>query len=126
MTTSPRTLANTAEPAHGASEVPPYRNPAYPPRVHFGERAKLEERLRSCDQRLESAFQKLNALGSNPKKADFVRLYHQMQGARDQIADAARRMPLEVGGLYHEDHERFEQAVAAFERTVGRWEKAGA
>jgi hypothetical protein len=65
-------------------------------------------------------------LASHAQKPLFGRLYSQMQGARDQVAEAVRRLPMEVGGLYHEDHERLEQAKAAIERTWRRWEKAGA
>ena len=42
--------------------------------------------------------QKLNVLANHADKARFVRLYHQMQGARDQVAEAVERLPLEVGG----------------------------
>jgi hypothetical protein len=103
----------------------PDLNPTYPKRVHFVERGQLEEALRSCDRRLSAAFQKLKVLANHAQAPQFVRLYHQMQGARDQVAESVRRLPLEVGGLYHEDHERFGQAVAAMERTWQRWEKAG-
>jgi len=48
-----------------------------------------------------------------------------MLGARDQVAESVRRIPLETGGLYHEDKERFEQALAAFDRVLQRWVKAG-
>ena len=63
--------------------------------------------------------------GEPPQAGELVRLYLQMLGARDQLAEAARRMPLETGDLYDEDKERFEQAVAALERVWQRWEKAG-
>jgi hypothetical protein len=115
------TLKTTTEPAEGSRAAQPFRNPAYPQRNHFTERAHLEGVLQSFDQRLESASQKLNLLANHADKPRFLRLYHQLQGARDQVAETARRLPLEVGGLYHEDHERFEQAVEAFERTWRRW-----
>lgn len=119
MSSSSTTLATP-------TQASPYRNPSYPARVHFSERSQLEEALRSCDQRLESARQKLNVLANHPEKARFVRLYHQMQGARDQVAAAVKRLPLEVGGLYHEDHELFQNAMEAIERTWRRWESAAA
>jgi hypothetical protein len=103
----------------------PFHNPTYPRRVHLDERAGLEQDLRACDRRLDSAVQKLNVLASHTQKSLFVRLFHQMQGARDQVAEAVRRLPLEVGGLYHEDHERLKQANAAMDRIWRRWEKAG-
>jgi len=67
----------------------------------------------------------LNSVLNHPKQAIFVRLYLQMLGARDQLAESARRMPLETGDLYHEDKERFEQARAALDRLGRSWDKAG-
>ena len=108
-----------------AHPVDSYHNPSYPQRVHLHERARLDEALRKCDERLNSALQKLNVLANHAQKEVLVRLFHQLQGARDQVAEAARRMPLEVGGLYHEDEERFNQAMDAIERIGGAWDKAG-
>jgi hypothetical protein len=119
VSSSSTSLATTTGPE-------PYRNPTYPQRIHFGERGQLEEALRSCERRLDSARQKLKVLANRADQSRFVRLYHQMQGACDQVGEAVRRLPLEVGGLYHEDHERFEQAVEAMERTWRRWESASA
>ena len=59
------------------------------------------------------------------RRAGLERLYFQMLGARDQVAEAVRRLPLETGDLYDEDKERYEEAVAAFERVCSSWEKAG-
>jgi hypothetical protein len=100
----------------------PYKSPTYPQRVHFHERAALEETLRSCDERIQAIRQKLDTLANHPRRADYERIYHQMVGARDQIAESVRRLPLETGALYHEDKERYDQAVAACERTFSRWE----
>ncbi len=52
-------------------------------------------------------------------------LLAQMSACRDQIADAARRMPMEVGDMYHEDMERLESAVAALERLFAKWTTVG-
>jgi hypothetical protein len=112
-------------PGNVARPVDSYRSPSYPQRVHLHERAQLDEALRLCDERLNSALQKLNVLANHARKDVFVRLFHQMQGARDQVALAARRMPLEVGGLYHEDEERFKQGMDAIERIGRAWDKAG-
>ena len=125
MSSSFQTVETAPHSAPGTSTADRYHNPTYPQRVHLLERGQLEEALRSCDQRLNSAQQKLNVLANHAEKARFMRLYHQMQGARDQVAEAVRRLPLEVGGLYHEDHERFQNAMEAIERTWSRWEKAG-
>jgi hypothetical protein len=118
-------LQTNAEPAAGSRQADPNRSPTYPQRVHLDERGQLEEALRSCDQRLGSALQKLNVLANHADKPRLARLYHQMQGARDQVAEAVRRLPLEVGGLYHEDRERFQNAMDAMDRIGRRWEKAG-
>jgi hypothetical protein len=125
VTASPQSLQPRTEHTGLARAADPDHNPTYPRRIHFHERAKLEEALQTCDQRLNSALQKLSVVANHAQEPLFVRLYHQMQGARDQVAEAVRRLPLEVGGLYREDHERFEQAMAALERTWRRWEKAG-
>jgi hypothetical protein len=125
VSSSSLSLETSTDPASGSGNADPYRSPTYPQRVHLLERGQLEEALRSCDQRLGAAFQKLSVLANHAEKPRFVRLYHQMQGARDQVAEAVRRLPLETGGLYHEDHERFQQGVEALERTWSRWETAG-
>jgi hypothetical protein len=111
--------------AHASSRgTEPYHNPSYPVRDHFSERSKLEEALRSCEERVTAARRKLDARGNVAGIAEGVRLYHQLLGVRDQIAECARRMPLETGELYEEDAERFKQAMAALERVWARWEKA--
>jgi hypothetical protein len=91
--------------------------------VHLAERTQLEESLRQCDTRIAAMRLKLNTLGNHPSRAAFERLFHQMQGARDQVAEAVRRMPLEVGGLYHEDKERYDFALAALDRVIKDWDK---
>ncbi len=125
MTASPQTLDTRSQPTGLARTADPFHNPSYPKRVHFHERARLEEALATCNQKLGAAYQKLSVAGNHAQRPQFVRLYHQMQGARDQVAEAVRRLPLEVGGLYCEDLERYHQAMAAFDRTWRRWEKAG-
>ncbi len=100
-------------------------NPSYPKRVHLLERAELDGALRSCEQRLTAARQELPGSASSANRADLERLLHQMQGACDQVAEAVRRLPLEAGGLYHEDKERFENAMAAFDRTLAPGKRRG-
>ena len=121
---STTTAISEATDQQAASQRPlvPFKSPTYPPRVHFAERAELEERLRSIEERLQMVRRKLDALGSHPDRASFERLYFQMLGARDQAAEGVRRLPLETGALYHEDRERYTEAVSAFERAFRRWE----
>ena len=99
-----------------------FRNPSYPQRSHFGERPQLEETLRSWEQKISSVTGKLTALDNHPGRATCERLFHQMQGACDQMADAVRRMPLETGALHEEDRERFEAAAAALGRLFQSWD----
>jgi exonuclease VII small subunit len=113
-------------PATLPQPINPLRNPSYPPRIHVHERAHWQGVLKSCEDRIATARQKLQVLGNSPRRAAFERLYAQMLGARDQVADAARRLPGEVGDLYREDRERLEQAVAALDRVFKSWESQGA
>jgi hypothetical protein len=103
----------------------PFRSPTYPARAHFDERPALEARLRSFEERIRAAEQRLSGPGNDPRRAEEGRTYHQLLGARDQAAEAARRLPLETGTLYEEDRERFDQADAAFERVWRQWEAGG-
>src|SRR5262249_39268040 len=80
--------------------VDPLRNPSYPQRVHVHERPHWQGVLRKCEERIAMARQKMNVLGASPNRAAFERLFAQMLGARDQVADAARRLPMETGDLY--------------------------
>lgn len=95
----------------------PFKNPSYPERVHVRERKHWEGVLRHWEQMIAEAGSKL---GSAPD-AGRHRLYAQMLGARDQIAEAAKRLPQEVGDLYEEDKHRLELAVAALERIFRDW-----
>jgi hypothetical protein len=101
-----------------------FKNPSYPQREHLHEKAKLEESLRSTDELLHALQKKLSALGNHSERARFERLYFQMLGARDQMAEAVRRLPMETGDLYDEDRERYEQAMAAFDRAYRQWDSA--
>ena len=95
--------------------VDPRFNPSYPQRVHVGERAHWELLLKTWSE-------KISALESAGTSLD-PRTTAQIQGAKDQIAEAVRRLPGEVGGLYHEDRHRLEEAVRALERIfqkIGR------
>jgi hypothetical protein len=100
----------------------PRKNPSYPQRVHLQEKPHWQGVLQSVEARLADARQKLQILGNNPKRPAFERIYAQMLGSRDQVADAVKRLPLETGGLYEEDHHRVEEAVAALDRLFQRWD----
>jgi hypothetical protein len=102
--------------------VDPRRNPSYPQRVHIHERAHWRGVLQKCEERIAMARQKLLVLGNTPNRPAFERLFTQMLGARDQVADAARRLPMETGELYEEDKQRLEEGVAALDRVFKRWE----
>jgi hypothetical protein len=110
----------TAQSPHAAADSA--RNRSYPQRVHFGERKELQDKLASWDEKLAAMGKRLATLGAHPHRASYERLYHQMQGARDQMAECVRRMPLETGILYDEDRERLTSAEAALTRTLHRWD----
>ena len=97
------------------------KSPSYPQRVHLDERSSLEATLASWDSRIAGARKKLDVVRSPADRPRFERLYAQMLGSRDQIAEAVRRLPMEVGGLYKEDKHRLDEAVAALERIFKRW-----
>jgi hypothetical protein len=123
VTTETYELENRKGVSHETKAREPYRNPSYPERDHFAERAKLEGALRTSEERVTAARQKIEAHASVAGNAEAVRLYHQLLGVRDQIAECVRRMPLEAGELYTEDKENFERAIAALERVWQQWER---
>jgi hypothetical protein len=123
VSASPQDLESRPAAAHGPRSTDPFQNPTYLVRDHFLERAELEQTVQACSERINSARQKLESVAKHPQKASLVRLYFQMLGARDQLAESARRMPLETGTLYHEDKERYEQAKAALDRLWRNWDK---
>lgn len=100
----------------------PRKNPSYPGRTHLHEKPKWLADLQEVENKIGYARQMLNSLKNDPKRAAFERIYAQMQGARDQVADAVRRLPQETGNLYDEDHHRFADAQAALKRLFDRWE----
>ncbi|MGE3819582.1 MAG: hypothetical protein AB7I30_09110 [Isosphaeraceae bacterium] len=100
----------------------PFKNPAYPQRVHARERSHWQGVLLACERRIEEARKRLGTIGDSPNRATFYRLHAQMLGARDQVAEAARRLPGEVGDLYEEDKHRLEEAVAALDRVFRAWD----
>ena len=99
----------------------PKRNPTYPTRQHLHEKAHWQAILASAEARIAPFTQRLNVIGTDPKRATFDRLHAQMLGARDQIADAVRRLPGETGDLYEEDKHRVDEAVTALDRLAQRW-----
>ena len=113
------TITNPARP------VPPQRNPSYPGRTHTGERAQWQAVLDEWRKKVAAATSRLDVLGNHPKRADFDYVAAQMQGALDQIADSARRLPGEVGEMYAEDKHKLDQAVAALGRLLAKWETLG-
>ena len=98
--------------------VDPRRSPSYPQRVHIRERAHWQAVLKAWNDRIADARQSPRA---RHERAPF--LLAQMAGARDQIADASKRLPMEVGDLYEEDRQRLDEAVRALERTFARWDQ---
>jgi hypothetical protein len=100
----------------------PKKNPSYPAREHLHEKPHWQSVLQGVEGRIATARQKLGALGSDARRPAFERIYFQMLGARDQVADAVKRLPLETGHLYEEDRHRAEEAVAALDRLFKNWD----
>jgi hypothetical protein len=73
--------------------------------------------------KVAQAGEKLDALGAGSERDAYERLFFQMIGARDQVAEAVRRLPLETGDLYEEDRHRLEDAVAALDRILAHWDR---
>jgi hypothetical protein len=114
--------AETKTPVH-TQRVDPFKNPSYPQRVHIHERAQWQAVLKTCEDTIVATRRKLDVLGDRHNRGRLTRLYAQMLGARDQVADAAKRMPGETGDLYIEDHHRLEEAVAALKRVEQAWKE---
>ncbi len=100
----------------------PWKNPSYPQRIHLHERAHWQGVLADWDARIAAARQAPMTVAMRMDFAPFERMLHQMQGARDQIADAVRRLPMETNDLYEEDRHRLDEAVAALNRLFERWD----
>jgi len=112
--------------AYGHDKLPavadPRKNPAYPQRTHLREKPHWQGILKTSEDRLADARQRLDVLGNDANRPAFERIYAQMLGARDQVADAVKRLPQETGDLYEEDHHRVDDAVAALDLLFRRWE----
>lgn len=104
------------------NSAPWFRNPSYPARTHQADRDRILAALKTCDEKIAGVRKKLGLLASHPRRNEYEILFHQLQGSRDQIAEAALRMPREAGELYHEDVERLEFAEQAFALLLKRWE----
>ena len=123
MTNSQPVSEGDSETHATTQPVSPLKNPAYPQRMHIQERAHWQGVLTSCEERIAVARQNRNVPGNGTAdRATFERLSAQMLGARDQVADAARRLPGETGDLYEEDRHRLEEAVASLDRVLKQWD----
>jgi thioredoxin-like negative regulator of GroEL len=88
--------------------------------VHIRERAEWAAVLKTWEDRVAGARRQA---ASRPDQAAAAVQLAQMSGAVDQIREAARRLPMEVGDIYAEDRFRLELAVSALERLFARWGK---
>ena len=105
-----------------STALKPYQSPSYPPRTHTAEGPKWRTALKAAQDRIAAAKRKLDVIPAGPSRAPYERIYSQMLGARNQIADTGRRLPGEVGHMYHDDHHRLDEAVAALDRLFARWD----
>lgn len=101
--------------------VDPRYNPSYPHRVHTDERARWNSLQREWAERVDAAAKKLESLKNGPKGEEAHRLFVQMSGSLDQIAEAALRLPTEVGSIYDEDRHLMHEAEVALKRLYDRW-----
>lgn len=92
------------------------RNPTYPRRNHTTEGPKWMGLLAEWDTKIEAFLKTVPAGKELGELGEKGRVLAQMIGSRDQIRDAAKRLPREVTHMYHEDLERLEHAVAALNR----------
>ena len=100
----------------------PLRNPSYPQRSHFGERPQLEETLSSWEQKINNLAGKLTALDNHPGRATYERLFFQMQGARDQMAEA---VPQDASGDWRPLRGRPRTVRGRSRRALGDCFRAG-
>lgn len=98
----------------------PRRNPSYPQRIHVREKPKWQALLYEWDAKIAHARNELSAWAD---QAAAQLLQAQMEGARDQLASAVRRMPVEAGNVYDEDKHLLERSVAALQRIVDQLAK---
>jgi hypothetical protein len=100
----------------------PGRSPSYPQRIHVRERPQWRAVLEKWEGRIRVAATTLETTpADHPSRPSRERMFNQMLGARDQIADAVRRLPGVVGVLYEEDRHKLDEAVASLERIFTRW-----
>lgn len=97
------------------------KSPTYPRRNHTTEGPKWQELLASWDAKIEPLLKAIPVGTSLGELGEKGRVLAQMIGSRDQIRDAANRLPREVTHLYHEDMERLDFAVAALERLFAKY-----
>jgi hypothetical protein len=100
----------------------PFKSPSYPQRVHIGERARWEGTLTNWKDKVAAVKRKLDVILPGPEREPYDKLFFQMRGAVDQIADAVKRLPMEVGSMYEEDLHRLREAEAALERLLLKWD----
>lgn len=126
MSSQPANVPPAVPAGHASTSSPPApnhtRNPSYPHRMHFGEKTQLEQTLRAWDATIAARARTIASLPPKADRALHQKLHFQMLGARDQMAAAVRRLPLEVGALYEEDQELLHNAQAALERLTRQWD----
>lgn len=108
----------TPVPATGSAAPAIPKNPTYPKRNHTTEGPKWMGLLAEWDAKIEALLKTVLTGKSLGEQGEKGKVLSQMVGARDQIRDAAKRLPRQVTHMYHEDHERLEQAVHALERMA--------
>lgn len=115
-------MSESSAPTVPPQSANPMKSPTYPQRIHVAERPALRTLLADAEARIAAAHQQYQTLLPGPKRDTCTFLLAQLAGARDQLADAVRRLPMEAGDLYAEDKHLLDNAAAALERVLVRWD----
>ena len=89
-------MANEVTPAQSGTIDAIPQNPTYPKRNHTTEGPRWMGMLTEWDAKIEALLKAVPAGKSLGDLGEKGRVLSQMVGARDQIRDAARRLPREV------------------------------
>lgn len=116
-------MANELTPVQTGTIAAIPKNPTYPKRNHTTEGPQWAAVLEEWETKIAALLKAVPAGKSLGELGEKGRVLSQMVGARDQIRDAAKRLPREVSHMYHEDHDRLDQAVAALGRLFAKYGK---
>ncbi len=100
----------------------PALQPSLPRATHAFEKARWDEVLLTCKERVLSATKAMATLPEGPECEKAGYLYAQMLGTLDQATESVGRLPTETGSLYHDDLHKLEEARKALDRVSTQWD----